>query len=305
MKFRLIPPGEFMMGTRAEDLPPLLQAAGDDQRGLELARSEAPLHKVVLTKPFYLTTTEVTQRQYQAVMSENPSYFGPDGEGRPIVASEDLGSLPVDSVSWFDVAALCMKLSGDERVSACYARSEGTTKVIQGTGYRMPTEAEWEFACRAGTTSQYWTGDDDESFCLAAWVKPNSSDRPHPVGRLRANPFGLFDMHGNVVEWVVDRWDSNCYADAPESGDVDPFRGYGSEANATIRGGHFGSVPIVARAAGRANADRANRSGSIGCRLAISVEGVKELLARRKQSDRVTNGKDSANGKDHEAKSAK
>ena len=284
MKFRLIPPGEFLMGSRELELQSALSVVGDHPGGRECVASEGPRHKVVLTKPMFLGATEVTQKQYQAATSENPAHYSPAGAGRNAIADEDAGSLPVESVSWFDVAALCMKLSEDEKLSPCYARSGGMIKVVEGIGYRMPTEAEWEFACRAGTNSSYWTGDDPESFARAAWGRDNSGDRPHPVGLLRANAFGLFDIHGNVSEWVADRWDSNCYAQAAASGDVDPLRTFTTEAHGTVRGGYWSCDPTLARAASRANADRSFRGGIIGCRLAISIDGVKEVLRRREQT---------------------
>jgi formylglycine-generating enzyme required for sulfatase activity len=146
---------------------------GSDHPDLE--SSEQPVHDVTLTKGFELQATEVTQAQWQAVMGRNPSHFkGPD--------------LPVESVSWEDVQEFLQKLSAREK----------------GTPYRLPTEAEWEYACRAGGQEP------DEAVNLGreAWYAENSGGgsegTTHPVGRKKPNAWGLYDMRGNVEEWVQD-----------------------------------------------------------------------------------------------------
>ena len=159
-------------------IPPgnFMMGARDDEqmRGSD----ERPRHSVTITKPFYLGKYEITQAQYEAVMGENPSRFkGLD--------------LPVENVTWFEAAEFCMRLSDNT-----------------GHSYRLPTEAEWEYACRAGTTSNfYWGSEMDGSY---AWHVINSSGRTHRVGQKLPNPWGLFDICGNAEEWCGD-WHSSDY----------------------------------------------------------------------------------------------
>jgi len=170
MKLIHIPTGEFMMGSSDED------------------NDEKPVHKVTISKPFYLGTYPVTQREWKAVMGSNPSFFTGD-------------DLPVESVSWDDVQEFIRKLN----------EKEGEAK------YRLPSEAEWEYACRAGTTTKYCFGDSESKLGEYAWYGNNSDGKTHPVGKLKPNAWGLYDMHGNVWEWIRDKWHSN-YDGAPTDG---------------------------------------------------------------------------------------
>ena len=161
MKLRLIPAGEFMMGSP----------------GTESDRSDDETqHRVSITKPFYLGVTEVTQEQYQKVMGSNPSKFkGPQN--------------PVETVSWADAVEFCGKLSA--------MPAEKTA----GHVYRLPTEAEWEYACRSGTTMAYGFGDDASRLGDYGWFEGNSDSSTHPVGEKKPNAWGLYDMHGSLDEW--------------------------------------------------------------------------------------------------------
>jgi formylglycine-generating enzyme required for sulfatase activity len=150
-------------------------------------KDEAPQHEVTISKPFYMGVTEVTQAQYQAVMGRNPSSFkGPAN--------------PVDGVSWDEAAKFCKKLS------------EKTRQTV-----RLPTEAEWEYACRAGTQTAFSFGDDPSALGDYAWWAGNSDKTPHPVGQKKPNSWGLYDMHGNVWEWCAD-W----YGEYPAGPATDP-----------------------------------------------------------------------------------
>ena len=159
-------------------------------------------HRVRITRPFYLGMYEVTQAEYVLVMGTNPSHFKGAGD-----------RLPVESVSWEDAQEFCRKLSrlpDEQRVSAVY---------------RLPTEAEWEYACRAGTTSRVGFDESRESSSDYAWSRANAGSRTHPVGQLKPNPWGLFDMHGNVREWCADWYDPKYYTSSPQDDPPGPARG--------------------------------------------------------------------------------
>ncbi|MBN2110118.1 MAG: formylglycine-generating enzyme family protein, partial [Methanosarcinaceae archaeon] len=134
--------------------------------------NEGPVHEVTIGQAYYFGTYEVTQEQWVEVMGSNPSYFKGDNN-------------PVEQVSWNDVQEFVEKLN----------EIEGTDK------YRLPSEAEWEYACRAGTTTRYSFGDSESNLGEYAWYNDNSGGKTHPVGQKKPNPWGLYDMHGNVWEW--------------------------------------------------------------------------------------------------------
>src|SRR5262249_25898074 len=199
MDLVLVPDGMFVMGTsRAESM-----------------NEERPEHRVRISKPFLIGAHEVTQGQYRAVMGTNPSYFAPGGKGAEQVRGEDTSRLPVESVSWGDAITFCNALSRREGLPPYYEiidLSSGEVRTLGGTGYRLPTEAEWECACRAGSTGRYCFGDTDDyaeavrRLSEYSWHVGNSGGRTHEVGKKRPNAFGLYDMNGNVNEWVWDRY---------------------------------------------------------------------------------------------------
>lgn len=161
MEMVFIPAGSFLMGV-------------DAARFIDLAK---PVHKVRITKPFYLGKYEVTQEQWQAVMGDNPSHFkGPKN--------------PVETLSWDDCQQFLVKLN---------AKSGG-----QGGKFVLPTEAQWEYACRAGSAGKFCFGDDEKQLGEYAWYAKNSDGKTHAVGGKKPNTFGLHDMHGNVWEWCQD-----------------------------------------------------------------------------------------------------
>jgi formylglycine-generating enzyme required for sulfatase activity len=180
-----------------------IMGSPDSEQGPGREAHESPQHEVTITKPFYMGVTEVTQAQYEAVMGTNPSAFkGPTN--------------PVEQVSWNDATEFCKKLS------------EKTRKVV-----RLPTEAEWEYACRAGSKTRFSFGDSDSVLGDYAWWKRNSESRTHPVGQKKPNAWGLYDMHGNVREWCADR--SGPYS---SESSVDP-QGATSGGDRVVRGGSW------------------------------------------------------------------
>lgn len=181
-----ISPGTFRMGSPTNEV---------DRNG-----AEGPQTVVTLSRGFWMGKYEVTQAEYLAVMGNNPSWF--NGErtwnGSPVDYGIDL-TRPVETVSWTDATAYCAALTTSERVAG---------RIAGNCAYRLPTEAEWEYACRAMTSTRYSYGDDPTYSSLTdyAWYNGNSNNRTHPVGGELPNPWGLYDMHGNVAEWCQDYW---------------------------------------------------------------------------------------------------
>jgi formylglycine-generating enzyme required for sulfatase activity len=227
MRLVLIPEGDFLMGT-----PDLDRAA----------KNQKPRHKVKITRPFYLGATEVTQGQYRAVTGQIPSY---------LKGSDDL---PVEGVSWKDATEFC------ERPSELEKRRFG------GARYRLPTEAEWEYACRAGSSTQYSFGADTASLAEYAWFKGNSDDKAHPVERRRPNAWGLYDMYGNVWERCSDWYGADYYGLSPVADPRGPSQG---EAR-VLRGGCWVNEPSVIRSALRGYNPPPDRTGF---RVARDVSG--------------------------------
>jgi formylglycine-generating enzyme required for sulfatase activity/serine/threonine protein kinase len=219
----LIPPGKFLMG--------------DDRDG--------PIHEVVLTKPFYLGVTEVTNEQWLRVMRKRPS--GSSGD--------QAGSTPMSDVTWEDADTFCKRLS------------ELPIEKQAGRTYRLPTEAEWEYACRAGTTTAYSFGDDESLIGEYAWFSNNSDMQPHPVGQKKPSAWGLYDMHGNVWEWCGD-WHGS-YANTALTDTSGPSHGI----DRVYRGGSWCDSPKFCRAATRGSDGSSYRDVALGFRLAMTLSG--------------------------------
>ena len=211
IKLRLIPAGEFLMGAPDSDS--------------NASNSEQPQHTVRITKPFCLGVTEVTQCEYERVMGTNPSR----SKG---------AQLPVENVSWEDAVEFCRKLS------------EFPAERSAGRVYRLPTEAEWEYACRAGSKTKWSFGDAESSLGEYAWYGDNSDNKTHPVGMKIPNAWGLYDMHGNVWEWCSDCWKRD-YTTTAVSDPIGPAAGFFR----VLRGGGWGS-----RAGDCRSADRRRRA---------------------------------------------
>ncbi len=279
MKFMLIPPGEFTMGSTAEEIEAALSDLSEDVLWTEAIKSEVPSHKVIQTQPIYLGVHEVTQAEYQSVIGGNPSYFAPSGDGKARVVEIKTDRLPVDSLSWNDAVEFCAKLSEREGHKPVYFRSGETVTPLDGIGYRLPTEAEWEFSCRAGATTKYWFGDKSADIVGVDWVADTAGGRTHAVGELRANPFGLFDMQGNVWEWMQDGWDATYYGQFQTESANNPSGPSPAGLKRMIRGGSFDSSSNLSRASARYAGFKAAHVNSIGFRVALPVDAVKQALA--------------------------
>ena len=280
MKFVLIPPGEFLMGSTHAEIDEAHRVANYTKMWQKHIKCETPRHNVILTQPIYLGAHEVTQKNYTAVMGKNPSRFSNTGPSKETVANLDTQNHPVETVSWNDAAEFCAKLSQTEDLKPFSLRTGETVAPLAGTGYRLPTEAEWEFACRAGSTTQFWVGERDEDLARAAWFSTNSGEHSHAVGGLQSNSWGLFDILGNVWEWVQDGWDqtySEQFASHPAINPAAPSLG----PLCVIRGGDSSGPATFCRSTFRGVYAPSSAVFSIGFRAALTVDAVKESLKRR------------------------
>jgi formylglycine-generating enzyme required for sulfatase activity len=197
---------------------------------------ENPAHKVTITKPFYLGKYEVTQEQWEAVMGSNPSYFkGPKN--------------PVEEVSWDDCQQFLAKLN---------AKSGG-----KDSKFVLPTESQWEYACRAGSTGEFCFGDDEKQLGEYAWYEANSGSKTHPVGEKKPNTFGLHDMYGNVWEWCQDWYDGDYYGKSPADDPSGPTTG----SSRVFRGGCWRFDGVRCRSTYRVSRGPGFRGSHLGLRV--------------------------------------
>ena len=190
--------------------------------------SDNPQHRVTITKGFWMGIFPVTQAQWQDVMGYNPSNFRGDDR-------------PVEQVSWTDCQEFCQKMAA-----------------LTGKPIRLPTEAEWEYACQAGTSSEYWSGNGEDALKKVGWYSGNAGSQTHSVGEKKApNPWGLHDMHGNVWEWCAD-WLGSLSAE----NQTDPQGASNGDAR-VLRGGAFCDVAEGCHAAFRGRVAPAFRSGRL------------------------------------------
>jgi formylglycine-generating enzyme required for sulfatase activity len=229
-----IPPGAFIMGSVFDEL-----GRGPD---------EGPQTEVIITRGFFIAQHEVTQGQYLALIGSNPSNFQGDT------------NRPVERVNWHEALEYCARLTE-------IARQQGA--LPPDYIYRLPTEAEWEYACRAGTTSRFSHGDDPTDAALSrhAWFIDNSDSRSQPVGKLNPNPWGLYDMHGNVWEWCLDIWTGSY-----PGGTVKDYTGPAKGWLRVARGGSWLYGPSFSRSANRDNYGPGNRCSDLGFRVVLAPE---------------------------------
>ncbi len=235
-----IPAGEFMMGSPKNE-----PGRYDDES----------LHRKRLTRPFLMAATPVTRAQHVAIMRANPSRFSGQSNGRH----------PVERVSWDDAIEYCNALSAREgRAAAWTQRGDLWVRVPNAEGYTLPTETQWEWACRAGARTAYWSGPDESDLAAVGWYGGNSGGKTHPVGeKNRPNPWGLHDMHGNVWEWTTD-W----FAPYPEAA-PDDYAGPESGFHRVVRGGSWYDDARNVRAAYRGRRSPGDRDGGLGFRVVL------------------------------------
>jgi formylglycine-generating enzyme required for sulfatase activity len=205
-----IPPGAFVMGSPEDEI--------------DRSQNEAPPTTVTISRGFWMGQREVTQAEYEAVIGRNPSWF--NGVRLSTDHGTDL-SRPVEMVNWNDAVTFCAVLT---------EREVAAGRIPADYGFRLPTEAEWEYACRAGATTRYSFGDDINTSQLSdyAWWQGNSGGETHSTGQKIPNPWGLYDMHGNVYEWCQD-----YYADNLSGGNVTDPQGPLGGSDRVVRGGFW------------------------------------------------------------------
>jgi formylglycine-generating enzyme required for sulfatase activity len=239
MRFRLIPAGLFSMGTNGWGWA-------------EYLKDERPRHKVTIPDPFYLGVHEVTQAQWQQVMTTTPWK-----DMLHVIEGPDIAA---SCISWDDATAFCNSLTA-----------------FEGRRYRLPTEAEWEWACRAGTDTAYSFGDGREKLSEYSWNAQNTEghgkSHAQRVGRKIANAFGLHDAHGNVAEWCSDWYDASWYRVSPGHNPTGPPTG----AFRVQRGGSWNAVPIGLRSSHRDSRPQSHGAPTSGFRVVLEPLPMPEL----------------------------
>ena len=245
MRFVRVPAGRFLMGV-----------SNEDQVKWWAHEFEGPPHMVEISREFLLGEAPVTQAEYLALKGVNPSRFS-------------VGQLdrPVENVSWMDVINFLNQLSLKEGFQPYYRVDEDEIELLGGKGYRLPTEAEWEYACRAGSETSWYFGGDRKKLSNCGWISDNSNNETHPVRKLVPNAFGLYDLYGNVWEWCFDLYSDTFYSASQNAVDPSgPTRG----SERVIRGGSFAHSRNT-RSSARSKAFPDTKESNIGFRIARTI----------------------------------
>jgi formylglycine-generating enzyme len=242
MKFTQIPAGQFLMG-RGQAYDEILRLTTISLGVDRAIKTEVPQHKVLIST-FLMQVTEVTQQQWQDVMGTRPW----DGKGSVTTGAD----YPATSISWEDAQKFCEQLSRRE-----------------GTKYRLPTEAEWEYACRAGTSTIYSFGNEVSDMPDYGWITDNAHSKgeqfAHRVARQKPNGWGLYDMHGNVWEWCGDWFGEGYYGVSPEKDPSGPREG----SARVVRGGSWRSSDTHARSTFRSGVPSSTTQDDLGFRVVL------------------------------------
>jgi len=272
MPMVLVPSGEFLMGSSQEEadrLATLMKQRKITDWYPDSPKSEAPPRRTRITRAYYLAATETTLGEFRAFVADTGyvSDAERDGKGadgkidghwatKPEFTWKTMGfergdDQPVVNVSWNDARAFCSWLSGKE-----------------GRKYRLPTEAEWEYACRAGTSTRYYWGDEDAKRNEYAWTGANSGGAVHPVAQLKPNAWGLYDMLGNVYEYTADYWSVAPYDTAQSTDPKGPEQG----TDRVLRSGSWGTDAMHPRCAFRGSGSPTHRNRRDGFRVACDAD---------------------------------
>jgi formylglycine-generating enzyme required for sulfatase activity len=270
MPLVLIPPGMFQMGSRPDEIAWAVEHGEKNQENQDRVASEAPRHPVTISRPFYLAKYLVTQAEFEKVMGVNPSAFTtkpmdsaafpkplPESEVKirhedtNKVAGKDTSRHPVETVMWPEAMEFCRRLSA--------LPAERAARRV----YRLPSEAEWEYACRAGTMTRWYSGDDPAGLADVAWFMDNSGGITHPVGEKKPNAWGLCDMYGNVRQWCADRFGADYYKQSVTSDPAGPPTGH----LYVLRGGFCRNDPSAFRSASRFCSTPRARGHAFGFRV--------------------------------------
>jgi sulfatase modifying factor 1 len=227
----------------------------------EIFSNEEPVHAVTLNN-FYIGKFEVSQKEWKAVMGDNPSLFRGDNN-------------PVDMVTWYDAIEYCNKRSETEGWTPCYTREgDVVTWNFDADGYRLPTEAEWEYACRGGEKSRNYKYSGSDNSDEVAWYEENSGDRTHPVGVKKPNELGIYDMSGNAWEWCWDRYDESYNKNSPPGNPSGPSKGN----NRSYRGGSVSGWEEWLRSTARFSIPPQFKNYIMGFRVAKNDKGKLRTL---------------------------
>ncbi len=311
MTMVLIPPGEFLMGSSDAQVEEALAMAALAQSKAEVVEGirdgERPQRRVTVPRPFLIGRTEVTWDQFRRFVEATgyrteAEQFG-FGNSAATTLTDDVparnrklnwrtpgyepaGDFPVTEITWNDAVAFCRWLSEQEKLAPCYRHeaNEGWTLVPSADGYRLPTEVEWEYACRAGTTTHYYFGDDPAVFPDYGWCVLNSDGHPHPVASKKRNAFGLFDMHGNAREWCHDWYHEKWYGIGPAENNFGPASG----RQRVARGSNWSIEAVNCRSAFRLRYLPTLRFSTSGFRVARSLVHTSSAESSAAAEDRAT-----------------